>query len=359
MREGVLRSISNVFSLNPEEANVFLDVMSENTKVFPSPTYMEDILKKLPPPKYHIDTSTPVEENELNINMNSRSTGQGEYGYVQPNRSRQYIYKFISNPITPGTGNIMIRSILNEPLINIILQRDPVVKNSICRLYKLFCEKDNRGYTLIYKLEELGPTVYTLDNFFLLPRDVEINKRILLKTYGPIYKNLKHLRKTYSFEHGDLHSKNILFVKKPYRKDGTINEDRLDTKLIDFGLSGLVLDGKLYGGIDQFPTSIKQEVRHFFITFLPEDFKTQIKEIEAKYPGKGEQGVKRYLAIEDFVIQEYEKLIKPIVPNVPVPNAPSAKPTLLNAPMSVANLDKLIGGKTLKRRSKKRSTRKK
>ena len=311
MNDLVLKNISSVFSLSSEEAAIFLDLMSTDIVQFPSPTYMIDILNKFPSPVYHKNIEKPVQENELNINTSNKSNARGEFGYIYTNRSRSYIYKFYKEAILPTTPNKYIQGLLTEPLINVILQNDPIVRSSICKIFKIYCEKDTRGYTLLYKLEELGPTLYTLDKFLLKSTDFQLNKRILLKTYGPIYRVLQYLRKTYTFEHGDLHSKNILFVKSPFKKDGTLSESRLQTKLIDFGLSGLIFNEKLYGGNDPFPGVIKEEVRHLFFSTLPSEFKEQIQSIVTKNPGAREAAIKKYMEIEKFVIEEATKLNTP------------------------------------------------
>ena len=248
MDDLVLTSISYVFSLSKEEAKTFLQMMATDTKEFPSETYMKDILAHFPPPKYYTNGADTVEENELHVNENSRALGKGEFGYVRPNVSRAYAYKYFQTPMYLNSTNKWIQGQLVEPLINVILQCDPVVKKSICMLYKIYCEKTDKGYNLIYKMQRMGPTLIVLDPFLLRSEDLELNKRVLLKTYGPLYKALAYLRKTYQFEHGDLHSKNLLFRKNPVQSDGTIKESRLSfVKMIDFGYSGMVYNGKLYG----------------------------------------------------------------------------------------------------------------
>ncbi len=294
MQDTVLNSIAYVFSLSKEEAGTFLKLMSTDTKEFPSETYMKDILDHLPPPKYYTNQTESVQENEINVDENNRAIGKGEFGYVHQNRSRPYAYKYFQTPIYLNSKNKWIQSLLVEPLINVILQSDPVVGRSICMLFKIYCEKTDKGYSLIYKMESLGPTLILLDKFLLLSEDVELNKKILLKTYGPLYKVLQYLRKTYQFEHGDLHSKNLLFRKNPLRKDGSLKESRLTVKIIDFGYSGLVYNGKLYGENEPIPTSLKAEVRHFLtVSKLPEAFKEKIKSFG-----------KNYLDIENYIVEE-------------------------------------------------------
>lgn len=295
MDDLVLNSISYVFSLSKDEAKTFLQMMATDTKEFPSETYMKDILAHFPPPIYYKNESEPVQENELNVNENSRALGKGEFGYVHPNRSRPYAYKYFQTPVYLNSTNKWIQGQLVEPLLNVILQSDPVVGKSICMLYKIYCEKTEKGYNLIYKMERLGPTLIVLDPFLLSSEDLELNKRVLLKTYGPLYKTLAYLRKTYQFEHGDLHSKNLLFSKNPVRSNGTIKESRLSSvKMIDFGYSGMVYNGTLYGYNEPVPTSLRAEVRHFFFhSKLPSAFSEKLQSFG-----------KKYLEIEQYVIEE-------------------------------------------------------
>ena len=294
MQDSVLKSISAIFRLSKDEAEVFLNVMATENTVFPSETYMKDILDHLPKPKYYTNVSKPVEENELNVNENNRASGQGEFGYVHINRSRPYAYKYFLTPFSLNSTNKWIQGQLTEPLINILLQNDPIVGDSICKLYQIFCEKTDKGYSLIFKLESLGPTLIVLDKVLLKSPDLDFNKRILLKIYGPLYKKLKYLRDTYQFEHGDLHSKNLLFKKNPIDKDGQLKESRLEVKIIDFGLSGLVYNEKMYGVNEQIPISLKAELRHFFyFSRLPDAFSEKIKSFG-----------KKYIEIENFIIEE-------------------------------------------------------
>jgi hypothetical protein len=294
MQDSVVKSISAMFHLSNEEATEFLTVMATENKVFPSESYMKDILERLPKPNYYENITKPLQENELNVNLNSRATGQGEFGYVHTNRSRPYVYKYFTTPFSLNSTNSWIQGQLTEPLITIILQNDPVIGNSICKLHQIFCETTKRGYSLILKIERLGPTLMLLDKVLLSSTDLEKNKHILLKTYGPLYKTLRYLRETYQFEHGDLHSKNLLFRKNPLRKDGTLKESRLSVKLIDFGMSGIVYNEKLYGYNEAIPNSIKAEVRHFFFfSQLPDAFSEKIKSFG-----------KNYLEIEAYILQE-------------------------------------------------------
>lgn len=294
MQDSVVKSISAIFHLSKEEASEFLTVMATENKVFPSESYMKDIIERLPTPKYYENVSKPLQENELNVNQNSRATGKGEFGYVHKNRSRPYAYKYFTTPFSLNSTNSWIQGQLTEPLINIILQNDPVVGDSICKLYQIFCETTKQGYSLILKIESLGPTLMLLDKVLEYSTDLEKNKHILLKTYGPLYKTLRYLRETYQFEHGDLHSKNLLFRKNPIGKDGTVKESRLSVKLIDFGMSGLVYNEKLYGYNEPIPISIKAEVRHFFYySKLPDAFSEKIKSFG-----------KNYMGIEAYILEE-------------------------------------------------------
>jgi hypothetical protein len=85
-----------------------------------------------------------------------------------------------------------------------------------------------------------------------------------------------------------------LFRKNPFRKDGTLKESRLSVKLIDFGMSGLVYNEKVYGYNDPIPFSIKAEVRHFFFySQLPEAFSETIQSFG-----------KKYLEIETYIVKE-------------------------------------------------------
>ena len=136
-----------------------------------------------------------------------------------------------------------IKLTLMEPLINCILQQNAVAKPFTCEIFKVYVRPAETGYEFIYKLEDLKGDSIKDTVGKVLGADKEANLKILVKIYGPLLEALQTLRKDYSFEHGDLHGDNIMFVNKP----NFAEETNLDVKMIDFGYSSLTIGGKTFG----------------------------------------------------------------------------------------------------------------
>jgi hypothetical protein len=97
----------------------------------------------------------------------------------------------------------------------------------------------------------------------------------------------------------------MAFVKDPIREDGTLDESLLHVKIIDFGISGLVFNGKSYGL--QSPDKDYPELESSSLSTeafrgsrsqkLPNNFLTAIDSFG-----------KNSFQIEAFIIQEADKL---------------------------------------------------
>jgi hypothetical protein len=188
-----------------------------------------------------------INEGTKILNNEGKYVGEspsGQFGYVKRNKKSPYIYKFMTLK-NENLNDESIKKILTEPLINSILQTLPVAKPITCEIFKVFGRQKENGYEFIYKLEDLQGS--SISETFK-PRfgpDLENNFRILLPVFGPLLEALQLLREKYSFEHGDLHGNNLMFVKTPNLNAKT----NLDVKMIDFGYSSIQIGNQRFGEV--------------------------------------------------------------------------------------------------------------
>lgn len=205
--------------------------------------------------QYHVAPKTNntilVNEGKYRLNNDGKIIGRtpyGEYGYVKRNKKSPFIYKFLKIR-SRQLSDEKIRQILTEPLINCILQQDPLAEAFTCKLYKFYGRQVEEDYEFIFKLEDLkGDSVE--DEFTEILKanteeDKQENLSILLRVFGPLLEVLQILREKYSFEHGDLHGENLMFIQKPNFKEKT----NLQVKMIDFGYTSMNVQNKQYGKV--------------------------------------------------------------------------------------------------------------
>lgn len=298
MEESIIQEVSKVFGFSEEDTQTFMNNMDINTQA--PPDYFMTLLQKLKQPtivefprrpnnlptiKYQsffedveermkafqekkeaqhkkamenyaskltayesspqTNNTITVNEGQFALNNEGKVKGNipsGQYGYVKQNKRSPFIYKFLKIP-TNELNEENIRKHLTEPLINCILQQDSLAEPYTCKLHKFYGRPVENGYEFIFKMEDLKGDSVREEFNRVLGADIEKNLEMLLKVYGPLLEVLQLLRTKYSFEHGDLHGDNIMFVKKPNLKEGT----DLDVKMIDFGYSSIQIGGKTYG----------------------------------------------------------------------------------------------------------------
>ena len=182
-----------------------------------------------------------------------RHVSHGVYGYVKKNKKSPFIYKFVRLPrreLDENRGE-KLRELLTEPFINCILQQDPLAAPFTCKLHKVYfrpinenkAEDVEESIEFIFKLEDLQGDTVGEEMKKKIGDDADENLKILFKVYGPLLEVLQALRDKYSFEHGDLHEDNIMFVQKPNWNTNT----NLEVKMIDFAKSSLKVGNKQYG----------------------------------------------------------------------------------------------------------------
>lgn len=301
MEESVLQEISKVFGFSQEESKEFLDKMDMNTEV--DKEYFTAVLDKLKKPtivefpekpqepmlhpafasfnnnmkqrmknrhiqrqaKYQENmvvfqekvsqfqaapqTNNTIAVNEGRLVLNNQGTkvgnaSSGEYGYVKRNRKSPYIYKFLIVPKNELTDET-IRKILTEPLINCILQQDSIAEPITCKLYKFYGRPLETGYEFIFKMEDIKGDSLTDAFAGKLGGDKDANFALLVRVFGPFLEVLQILRQKYSFEHGDLHGDNLMFVQKPNFQE----KKNLEMKMIDFGYSSMKVGTKQIGKV--------------------------------------------------------------------------------------------------------------
>ena len=295
--------LSKLFGVSEKLAKELLQNM--NYRVEPDKNFFVQFLSQIQNPKYFIPSENhplPI-ENELHVN-NMGNFKHGKFGFVKPNKSRgEFIYKFV-HLNKDNLTDVKIRDILKEPFINFLLQEDPNVSPYVMKIYAVFWNPET--YQLIFKLENMGLLLQSMLAAGMIGNK-ENNKKLVLNIYGPLYNTLEYLRKTYSFEHNDLHKQNIMFSNEVAQNLLDRNYDALYkgpifAKMIDFGLSNLDKDGFLLGTSQEgeaLDRSQKETTDLLFLLrrpVLPDDFVNKIRE---------HSGNK--FELEQYIIEEWKR----------------------------------------------------
>lgn len=301
--------------------------------------YYKEMLEEYQRNLERFEGRTVSHENEIYFNKN-KETG-GEFGIVMPNKNKpKFIYKLMYVNKLPGNKNsfnAQVKQSLLEPLLNTILQCIPESKAFTCKLYKVykqFIPGIQSRYEIIMKMENLqGTSVkdtllprfpfleeqtanqYENNNNGGIPyvkpateEEKKYNKRLMVKIMAPLYQVLKILRDAYNFNHGDLHTGNIMFVESPLKEDGTFDESKLAIKMIDFAFSSITINEKQYGYYTL--RYIHKEVSIFkFLSDanqLPEDIKEQVGMV--LHYTTGQQLLENVKHFELFIIQQRDSM---------------------------------------------------
>jgi hypothetical protein len=304
---GVSKSIIPEF-LEKMDFSDFFDKMEEPNYHAGDTDFFKEFVSQIPSPPFK--SEYPNSNSAINI-IPGKKNKEGSYGSIYFNKSQsKFLYKMteparltITLPSNTRFIDILygltVKKILFEPLINIILQEDPVAGPKICKVFKVYCQKKNDEYTFLYKLERLGPSVSDiLDSDAFNNLSQKEKNEVAVKIYGPIYKILKYLRETYEFEHGDLHPNNLVFIEDPINSHGELDKTKLSVKIIDFGfiLTGLKYGDYRFGGIADEDELIAQ-IKPFF--------EIDEEEFEAKITSQNLEGIYNF---QNTIIKESEKL---------------------------------------------------
>ncbi len=288
----IFSEIMRVFGLPRTDSEALFQAVSERGTQ--DPNFFTEILKKLTPPtlvefprRPRLNAESPkfeevykrfegrrkafqetkptnttlfVNEGTTMLNNNGRPIGsvpKGEFGFVKKNRKQPFAYKF--SKIYTRVSDLKL--LLLEPVINCILQSDPIAAPIICRIDRVFCyyDDDDKSFQLIYRLERLESTLFDgftqkiTDSVSEKPTNNDVNNyNRITCIFAPLFQILFYLGVKYSFRHNDLHQNNILFLKNPDVNDGTpqnpILPEHYRVKIIDFGLSELNVLGKRFNG---------------------------------------------------------------------------------------------------------------
>lgn len=292
LADRIFSELMRVFGLSRIDSETLFQAVSE--KGIQDSSFLSDILKKLTPPtlvefprRPRLNAESPrfeevykkfearrklfqeteptnstlfVNEGTTILNNSGRPIGsvpKGEFGFVKRNRKQPFAYKF--SKIYTRVSDLKL--LLLEPVINCILQSDPIAAPIVCRIDRVFCDydEDDKSFQFIYRLERLESTLFEGFTQKITPSvsekatnsDVNNYNRITC-IFAPLFQILFYLSVKYSFRHNDLHQNNILFLKNPDLHDGTpqnpILPEHYRVKLIDFGLSELNVLGRRFNG---------------------------------------------------------------------------------------------------------------
>lgn len=128
---------------------------------------------------------------------------------------------------------LAIRSVFLEVFIQTVLSLDSYVGNSICKAFKLYRSEDATNIVLYLEIEYVDTSFHNEIKKYKKAGEPVIKVAALLPMFLQVEQIITYLYDTYTFQHHDLHYKNIMFSK-----------DFL--KIIDFGLSTITWDGALY-----------------------------------------------------------------------------------------------------------------
>ena len=292
MEEAILQEISRVFRLSQDDAKELLSFIEEKKEIpnnewkeywKKSKEYILTLFTKIPEAKFYDESSTN-DPSETEIYFNREHASSGEFGVVYPNKSKKdVVYKVLSNRAHEEHQDFPIyeRQYLEEAVLNVILQVIPEAKPFVCKIDSVFWYLDPnpyyKYYHLVMKLENLkGSSVkdtlvkkypflkektansnnsnnyyYDDEDSIVYPVATEEqkkeNEKLLIQIMAPLYRVIGLLWEAYRFNHGDLHTGNIMFVENPLREDGTFDESKLAVKMIDFGFSSIEIEGHRYG----------------------------------------------------------------------------------------------------------------
>lgn len=345
----LVSEVSKVFGIPRALAIDFLHAMDESQKDIP-PDFFGTFLRTIPEPQYFELPTKPIEptettnfvgkpfppsvihsrkaayeehlarytaqmekfagrmiplENEVHIPSGEYKTTpngfivgrfpRGNFATVKPNTSRPTMYVYKIQTI-PQSNPAAIKDALREALVNIILQMDPRARNSVMKLYSVYQRPTYSGVELVFRLEALEYSLVTAISA-AFSEDLEKNKTLFLKLYGPFLETLHYLRDTYDFRHGDLHMNNMMLPR-------STDLDHMDTTtphihMIDFGFSGLKLGDARYGSLySTYHEDFDKEFEIFRITFsaFPATFQEQLRSYDLSED------------LETFIIRESKKL---------------------------------------------------
>ena len=176
-----------------------------------------------------INIKTIDEKSFELVNTNNKSfnrienppIGKGVFGAVYKNMGT-HVYKFIRLQDFE-----MVLEIFLEAFIQLVLQSDAEMGESICKIEGMFRQDaPGNNFYVILKLEYIETTLFST-----------LTDATRFEDFVPILKHIHHVlmyfREKYNFHHRDFHAENIML------KDGKI-------KIIDFGFACITYCGKTF-----------------------------------------------------------------------------------------------------------------
>jgi len=160
--------------------------------------------------------------------------GRGAMSVILKTNANDVFKKIVFPKITESSKlELSIRSVFLELFIQTVLSLDSYVGNSICKVIKLYRSEDAANHILYLQIEYIDTPFDIELQKYKKAGESKVNVVSLLPMFLQLQQILEYLQTTYSFQHHDLHYKNVMFSKD-------------FIKIIDFGMSTLTWNGVLY-----------------------------------------------------------------------------------------------------------------
>jgi serine/threonine protein kinase len=222
----------------------------------PTQTYFTDLCTSLPAMNVHEEVGLVEfykKGSSANV-VNVKPIGQGAFGTIYKSVINPHIYKkLVIESTKPANLEKKAREFFLEAFIQTLMSNDPIYGKNICKIFKIFRSINTvrkTGGVQVTKLElfiQMEIMKKNLGDAINEEKPFPITKA--LPFFNKLNSILGHFKDLYNFNHRDLHVGNIMFR----------DDDVSDPVLIDFGMSCLTYNGKIYSIIPENITSASAE----------------------------------------------------------------------------------------------------
>ena len=216
--EAFYTALESVLNISPEQAKTL--VANFNTAPLP---FFETYFEALPTAKLQTTNVKDISANTT-LFIEEDHIGEGGYGTVFKNRTKPYVYKFVTDYKRLNNKNSLeyLKTNYKEAIIQTLLHSDPIYGKHVCRLYKVYRD----GNDFVFQLE---PLETTLDKYMYKNRNEENLPEVVEKALFKLILIINHFYVTYGYNQGDASPGNIMTSN---------SEDFAENlKLIDFGVA--------------------------------------------------------------------------------------------------------------------------